>query len=49
MLSRKELIYTITNLPSYYNHQLANIGGIIEESAERDCVAMKLIAKVILN
>ena len=49
MLSGKESIYTITDLQSCYDCQLAYIRGIIEESVGRDHAAMKLIAKVIPN
>jgi len=49
MLSGKETIYTLTDLQSCYDCQLANIGGIIEESVGRDYIAIKLIIKVIPN
>ena len=47
MLSGKETIYTITDLQSYYDRQLAEIGGILEESVGHDRAAMKIISKVI--
>jgi len=49
MLSGKETIYTLIDLQSCYDRQLANIGGIIEKSIGRDCAAFKLITKVIPN
>ena len=49
MLSGKKTIYTITDLQSCYDRQLAEIGGILEESVGKDRSAMKLIAKVIPN
>ena len=49
MLSGKMTIYTITDLQSCYDRQLAEIGGILEESVGRDRAAMKIISKVIPN
>jgi len=48
-LSGKLTIYHLTDLQSCYNRQLANIGGIVEESVGRDRQAIKLITKVIPN
>ena len=36
LLTTKLNAYTLTDLQSYYDQQLANIGGIIEESAGYD-------------
>ena len=49
LLSSKLTIYHLTDLQSCYDRQLANIGGILEESVGRDRRAMKLITKVIPN
>ena len=49
MLSGKSTIYTITDLQSCYDRQLAEIGGILEESVGHDRAAMKIISKVIPN
>jgi hypothetical protein len=47
MLSGNKTIYTITDLQSCYDRQLAEIGGILEESTGKDRKAMKLIAKAL--
>ena len=48
-MSGKLTIYHLTDLQSCYDRQLANIGGIVEESVGRDRQAIKLITKVIPN
>ena len=48
-MSGNNAIYAMTDLQSYYDRQLSEIGGILEESVGRDRAAMKLIAKVIPN
>ena len=47
MLSGKKTMCTITDMQSCYDRQLAEIGGILEESVGRDRAVMKLISKVI--
>jgi len=49
MISGKDTMYAITDLQSCYDRQLAEIGGIVEESVGRDRAAIKLITKVIPN
>ena len=49
MLSCKLTTCSLTDLQSCYNRKPPSIGGIIEESAERDRNAMKLITKVMPN
>ena len=49
LLSNKLTIYHLADLQSCYDRQLANIGGILEESVRRNRKAMKLITKVIPN
>lgn len=48
-LSGKLAMCHLTDLQSCYDRQLANIGGIVEESVGRDRKAIKLITKVIPN
>ena len=47
MMSGKKTMYTLTDLQSCYDRQLAEIGGILEESIGKDRSAMKVITKVI--
>jgi len=49
LLLGKLTIYHLTDLQVCYDRQLAEVGGIIEESVGRDRKALKLITKVILN
>ena len=46
LIEMKPLIYTFTDLKSYYNRQLANVGSIVEESVGRNRAAMKLYTKL---
>jgi len=48
-LSGKPTIYHLTDLKACYDRQLAEVGGILEESVGRDRDALKLISKVIPN
>ena len=45
MASGEDAMCAITNLQSCYDHQLAEIGGIVEESVGRDRSAINLITK----
>ena len=47
LISCKKTIYHLTDLKSYYNHQLVNIGGLIEESIRRERDIMKMLTKLI--
>ena len=47
LLSSNMTIYYLMDLKSCYNHQLANIGRLIEESVSRDRNVMQLISKLI--
>jgi len=49
LLLEKPTIYYLTDLKAFYDRQLAEVGGILEESAGRDRDALKLISKVIPN
>ena len=49
IISMKPTIYNSTDLQSYYDWQLANIGSIIEESAGREWKTMKLFIKIMPN
>ena len=46
IITTKSTIYNLTDLKSYYNRQLANIGGIVEESIERNRKAILLFTKI---
>ena len=48
LLITKPKICNLTDLQSYYNRQLANIGSIAEESIGRNRNAVTLFAKIIL-
>ena len=47
LLTNNLIIHHLTDLKSCYNHQLVNIGGLIEESVSRDGNVMQLILKLI--
>ena len=42
------ILHTVTDLQAYYNRQLQNLYGIIEELVELDRNTMKLFMKVII-
>ena len=46
LIEIKKTIYNFTDLKLYYDHQLSNIGSIIEESVGRNRSAMKLFTKI---
>ena len=46
LLETKPTIYNFTDLQSYYNRQLGNIGSIIEESVGRNRSAIKFFTRL---
>ena len=49
LLSGQSMTHHMTDLKACYDRQLAEVGGILEESVGRDRAAIKLITKVIPN
>ena len=47
MFNQKPTVYVITNLEAYYDRQLSNIYGMVEESIGIDREGVKLISKVL--
>ena len=48
LVEMKKTAHNFTNLKSYYDCQLPNIGSIVEESVGRNRAAMKLLTKIML-